>query len=174
MSHFYHCKIRSFQQDASFGQTAMIDYRCVLLFLFFPQLQGALKARCGDCWCAPNEGTTCPTDETGIVDSFNVSTECVLSSFVMTNNPSFLELQTADGKACYPFSGSLGAIDNIPQTQLPACDLPASTNTSVCAYKYSPEDTTCVGRQYEVLTYDSEAEAIADSAVVTHTGGAWK
>lgn len=127
-------------------------------------------ARCGDCWCAPVDGGSCPTDESGIVDSFDTSTQCVLSTFELTNSPSFLELQSSDGQACYPFTETLGVVDNSPQTELPACVVPTATNSSVCAFKYNPDETTCASRQYEVLTYDSEEEAVADSAVVTHTG----
>jgi hypothetical protein len=149
----------------------MMILRVVSLLFLASQVNGALQARCGDCWCAPGEGGTCPTDESGIVDSFDTSTQCVLSTFVLTNKPSFLELQSTDGQACYPFTESLGVLTNSPQTELPACVVPTATNTSVCAFKYNPDNTTCSGRQYEVLTYDSEEEATADSAVVTHTGG---
>lgn len=131
---------------------------------------GQLTARCGDCWCAPGDGNTCPADETGI-DSFDADTYCVLPSFTLTNSPSFLELKSSDGSDCYPFTDSLGSLNNAPQTQLPACVVPSSTATSVCAYKYNPADTTCKGREYEVVTYDSEADAVADGASVTHSGG---
>ena len=148
----------------------MMSLRSVFLLLLASQAHSALMARCGDCWCAPGDGS-CPTDESGIVDSLDTSMQCVLSTFELTNSPSFLELQSADGEACYPFTESLGVLTNNPQTELPACVFPTSTNSSVCAYKYSPDNTTCAGRQYEIATYDSEEEAVGDSAVVTHTGG---
>lgn len=149
----------------------MMIFRSLSFFSLVLTAQAALKARCGDCWCAPGTGGTCPTDETGIVDGFDLTVESVLSTFVLTNSPSFLELQAADGSPCYPFINSVGPLDNIPQTQLPACEAPTSTDTSVCAFKYNPDDTTCANREYEVLTYDSEDAAVADGAAVTHTGG---
>lgn len=141
-----------------------------LILLASSPALAALKDRCGDCWCVPVDEGSCPTDESGIVDSFDTSSQCVLSTFELTDRPSFLELQSSDGQACYPYTESLGVLPNSPQTELPPCVVPVSTNSSVCAYKYNPSNTTCAGRQYQVLTYDSEEEATADSAVVTHTG----
>jgi hypothetical protein len=90
---------------------------------------------------------------------------------VLTNSPSFLDLQSADGSDCYPFPDSVGVLNNAPQTELPPCVVPSSSSTSVCGYKYNPTDTACKGREYEVLTYDSEAAAVADGASVTHGSG---
>lgn len=149
----------------------MFISRFMLLLSLARSANAQLKDRCGDCWCAPGVGNSCPTDETGIVDSFDVSKQIVLSSFVLTNDPSFLELQASDGSPCYPFTDTVGTVMNAPQTELPPCVLPEENETSVCAYKYNPEDTTCVGREYEVLTYESEEDALFDGAVVTHTGG---
>ena len=148
----------------------MFSTRALFLLSLPLAVQGALKARCGNCWCAPGNGT-CPTNETGIVDSFDTATFSVLSTFVLTNDPSFLKLQASDGSACYPFTDTVGVVSNMPQTQLPPCVVPNSSATSVCAYKYNPANTTCADRQYEVMTYDSAAKAAADGAVVTHTSG---
>lgn len=139
-----------------------------------------LMPRCGDCFCVPEGGVevgTCPhTDTTGIVDSLDPTEYCYLDTFVLTNPESdVLQLQTADGDAdCYPFTTSMGVLNRAPQTQLPPCVVPTpTTDTQVCAYKFATEDEdiTCVGRDYQVLTYDTQEEAVADGAVVTHTGG---
>jgi hypothetical protein len=146
----------------------------LLALAALPAAHGQLMDRCGDCWCAPGEGGTCPADETGIVDDFDNDLVCVLSTFVMTNSPDFLELQSASGEDCYPFTESTGVLNNAPQTQLPPCVVPSgssATATSACAYRYNPADTTCKGREYEVMTYDSEAAAVTDGATVTHSGG---
>jgi len=138
--------------------------------------QAALMERCGDCFCSPDSGSTCPTDESGIVDSLDLATNCVLESFVLTNDPDFLKLVSSTGEEeCYPFLTTVGVIEGEIQTELPACVLPAGASTTenstaVCAYKYNDADTTCVGRSYEILNYDSAAAAEADGAYVTHTG----
>jgi hypothetical protein len=99
---------------------------------------------------------------------------------LLHNDEEFLKLQSEDGSAqCYPFAASMGVMERAYQTEWPAClipDAPASA-AAVCAYKYESSDTetdsdsTCVGRKYQVLNYDSAEEATADGAFVTHTGG---
>jgi hypothetical protein len=150
---------------------------CLLLCLCPLTLtQAALTERCGDCFCVPGSNETCPTDETGIVDSLDIATNCVLDSFQLTNDPDFLKLISSDGSGgdCYPFADSVGVLDRARQTELPPCVIPSADATgesAVCAYKYNAADTTCVGREYQVLTYVSAEEATADGAFVTHTGG---
>ena len=162
--------------------SAPMTTSCLFLFLWLLTLtQAALMDRCGDCFCAPDGNTTTCPDETGIVDSLDKSTHCVLESFRLANNifPDFLFLQsTADGggSECYPFAASIGTIESAPQTALPACVIPPdlSETAAVCAYKYNDAETTCTGREYEVLNYDSTEAAIADGAYVTHAGGTCK
>ena len=156
--------------------SAPLTTSCLFLFLLIVTLtQSALMDRCADCFCVPDgNSTTCP-EETGIVDILDTSTHCVLESFKLANSPDFLKLQsTVDGETeCYPFEASIGAIENAPQTSLPSCVIPPDTTdtSTVCAYKYNDADTTCAGREYEVLNYDSAEAALADGAYVTHTGG---
>jgi hypothetical protein len=135
---------------------------------------GELIDRCGDCWCVADGGNgDCPTDETGIVDSLVPTSDyLVMNTFRLTNTPEFLKLQTSDGNAdCYPFTDSLGVKANYPESNFPQCVIPESTDETVCAYKYNADDTVCTGREYEPITYDSEATAVTDEAVVTHKGG---
>jgi hypothetical protein len=143
----------------------------LVLLLSLGVAQSELMDRCGDCWCIyDGESDACPTDTTGIVDSFDNS-NVILGTFQLTNDPDFLKLQTADGLNCYPFADSVGAIDRYPKSNDPQCAKPASTDETVCAYLYDSEVTTCSGRSYQVLTYDSEAAAVEAGAVVTHQGG---
>jgi hypothetical protein len=132
-----------------------------------------LQDRCGDCWCIAGTDGTCPTDTTGISDPIPENYEAYLT-FVLSNpDADFLTLQTADGiSPCYPFADTLGApIDGYPLSNEPQCNIPISTDTTVCAYVYDPASTSCEGRSYEIMTYSDEAEAAASGAVVIHQGG---
>lgn len=134
-----------------------------------------LKGRCGDCWCIAGTDGTCPTNTTGITDSFTEE-DGVYLTFVLSNpDAAFLKLQTADGVSpCYPFADTLGApIDGYPLSSEPQCAFPVSTDTSVCAYVYDPSATSCEGRSYEIATYSDEAEAEAAGAIILHQGGMW-
>lgn len=128
----------------------------------------ALVDRCGDCWCGTDG--TCPTDESGIYDEFDTATLDLMETFVMTNSPDFLLLQSADGGDCYPFADTLGA-QSYSESTTPQCTFTEELDTSVCALKYEMNITECSGRSYEIMTYDTEELATADGAVVTHTGG---
>jgi hypothetical protein len=144
----------------------------VVLLSLVGVAQSELTNQCGDCWCIyDGESDACPTDTTGIVDSFDDS-NVILATFELTNNPDFLKLQTADGQDCYPFADSVGPIDRYPKSNDPQCAMPVSTDETVCAYLYGLEET-CSGRSYQVLTYDSAAAAVEAGAVVTHKEGAF-
>eukprot|EP00934_Nitzschia_sp_Nitz4_P000779 Nitzschia sp. Nitz4//scaffold172_size47551//4330//5428//NITZ4_007137-RA/size47551-augustus-gene-0.37-mRNA-1//1//CDS//3329538738//779//frame0 len=139
------------------------------LLAFAPLISGVeLPARCGDCWCI-NGSEECPGDVAGIVNYFDDATLEVMSEATLTNNPDFLTLQTADGQSCYPFADLMVAA-TYAESQFPQCALNAGVDGSVCGYLYDSEDTDCLGRSYEIHTYESEAAALAAGAVVTHSG----
>lgn len=144
----------------------------LLLVVSSTTTDAELQPRCGDCWCIYNgESDQCPTDQTGIADIFPAETFQIYQTFNLVNaDASYLKLQTADGEECYPFADTLGPLANYPKSNLPLCAMPESTNETVCAFLYE-EGMACQGRNYQVLTYDSAAEAEATGAVVTHQGG---
>jgi hypothetical protein len=139
-----------------------------------------LIPRCGDCWCTfhgDDELDECPSDTTGIADSFSGALS-IYATFEQTND--ILKLKTPDGQEdCYPFANTLGPVEDYPESNLPQCDIPESTDTTVCAYLYEEDDSLtvavveeeCRGRKYQVLTYDSVEAAEAAGAAVTHKGG---
>ena len=143
-----------------------------LLLLLVSLASAELQPRCGDCWCI-NGDDACPTDTTGIADVFPAEDFQVFSTFTLTNpDAPYLKLQAADGGECYPFADTLGPINDYPKSNLPPCVIPTSTDSTVCAYLYE-EGNECQGRNYQIITYDSSAEAEAAGAVVTHSGGAY-
>jgi hypothetical protein len=113
----------------------------------------------------------CPTDQTGILDTFPPDPYQLYESFQLTNSDApYLTLQSADGGDCYPFADTLAPMDGYPGSSLPQCVLPENTaNSTVCAFLYEP-DTECQNRKYQVLTYDSPEAAELAGAVVTHVG----
>eukprot|EP00536_Pseudo-nitzschia_multiseries_P009021 jgi/Psemu1/257765/estExt_Genewise1Plus.C_2440035 len=126
--------------------------------------------RCGDCWCiTEGEDATCPTDTTGIVDSFS-EVDQIFSTFEATNEPVFLKLQDSAGGDCFPFKDSLGVVPNLPQSNLPQCIRPDETDTAVCAYVYDTSSTTCDGRKYSVQNFASANDAMASNAHIVHKG----
>jgi hypothetical protein len=143
----------------------------VLVLLVSPSSVAELEPRCGDCWCIfDGELDDCPSDTTGIADSFPSQFE-LYTTFEITNaDADYLQLQTDDGEECYPFASTLGPVAGYPNSNLPQCAIPESSDSTVCAYLFEP-DTPCEGRKYEILTYESVAAAEAAGAVVTHTGG---
>ena len=131
-----------------------------------------LMGRCGDCWCIyDGEEASCPTDTTGVVESFNGDSS-FYNTFQLTNpDASFLKLETADGEECYPFSGSVDPITNYDLSNLPQCAKPTTTDDGVCAYLYEANTTTCNERNYEIVTFPSETAAMEAGAAIQHKGG---
>ena len=104
---------------------------------------------CGNCWCIPDENGTasCPTDwipqmtfEQEIIDAYLN----MLPSSVYT-------------LGCNPYY-------DITCSTSPPQDL-LNVSSSVCAYKYN---LNC--NQYSMVTYESEAKAADDGAIITHAG----
>lgn len=54
----------------------------------------------------------------------------------------------------------------------PMCQLSPAQSGNVCAYKFvGPKGEICTGREYELLSYEDDAAAEADGAVVMHRNG---
>ena len=132
-----------------------------------------LQPRCGDCWCIyDGELSECPTEQSGIADTFPASQFQIYESFQLTNPEApYLRLLTADGEECYPFADTLGPLENYPKSNLPQCAYPESTNETVCAFLFEAGGTECQSRKYQLVTYDTAAQAEAEGAVVTHQQG---
>lgn len=149
------------------------NFRTILFLGIAQAALSQLKPRCGDCWCIfDGESDECPSNQTGIADTFPAAEYQIYETFTLTNPAaSYLQLRTADRGECYPFADTLGPLEGYPKSNLPMCAIPESTSDTVCAYLYE-EETGCANRNYQVLTYDSAAEAEAAGAAVTHMGGA--
>lgn len=129
-----------------------------------------LKPRCGDCWCIYyGEFNECPNG-TGISDTFPESYSIYKSFELMNPEAPYLSLRTPEGEECSPFAYTLGPLNGYPQSYYPQCTIPQQTFDTVCAYKFE-NGTQCLGRKYEILTYDSAQAAQDDGAIVTHRGG---
>lgn len=128
--------------------------------------------RCGDCWCItdPSDGNTCPTDTTGITDTFSTTDE-LYATFVLTNDPGFLKLQSASGGPCYPFAASMGPIANYPESNAEQCVYPEETDETVCGYVYDNSSPTCEGRKYRIQNFESTNDAMMSNASLLHLGG---
>jgi hypothetical protein len=146
----------------------------IVLVLLAASAADELKPRCGDdCWCIfYGEANECP-DGTGISDTFPESFSVYDTFQLMNPDASYLHLWTSDGEECYPFANTLGPLNGYPKSNLPQCAIPPQTFDTVCAYKFE-DGTDCSGRNYEILTYDSEQLAQDDGAIVTHSGGMYK
>ena len=125
--------------------------------------------RCGDCWCSTDGVGTCPTDTTGITDSFSAADE-IYSTFQLTKEPAFLKLQSASGGACYPFKDSVGAIDGYAESAEDQCVSPDVDDDMACGYVYDSSSTTCEGRKYEIQNFASANDAMAANAAIVHQG----
>lgn len=127
--------------------------------------------RCGDCWCIPEDGNTCPTDTVGISDSFT-KTDALFFDFELTNDPDFLKLQSSSGGPCYPFAEAFGnvAFDNYDESAAEQCVSPDSDDEMVCAYVYDSSSTTCEGRKYKIQNFPSMNDAISSNAAILHQG----
>mmetsp|Transcript_7875 Transcript_7875/g.16230 ORF Transcript_7875/g.16230 Transcript_7875/m.16230 type:complete len:361 (-) Transcript_7875:1366-2448(-) len=128
--------------------------------------------RCGDCWCIKSDPDgTCPTDTTGITDSFT-ETDKLYSTFELTNSPPFLTLRSESGGPCFPFSDTFGgeAIANYPESGDPQCFAPDDGTSTVCGYVYDPSSTTCEGRKYIIQNFDSTNDAMMANAAIVHEG----
>src|SRR6478672_6530250 len=83
-----------------------------------------LTAICGDCWCIPEGGTdsgTCPSDTSGIYQSFPDSYPTLYKTFVETSTP--ITLQTSGGSSsCFPFADAIGAL-SYDESTAPQCVL---------------------------------------------------
>ena len=151
--------------------TRLVVLHTLLLALAQIAVIKSLPARCGSCWCIyEGESATCPSPPDGIVDSFDDNAMKFYSTFQLTNSPDFLKLQTSTGQPCYPFANTVGPLSRYPNSNLPQCAEPVSTNETVCAYLYE-NNTSCSGRKYQIVTYASATAAQAAGAIVTHKGG---
>ena len=134
----------------------------------------SLIPRCGDCWCItdPADGNTCPTNTVGITDSFT-TTDLLYSTFELTNDPSFLKLQSASGGPCFPFADTFNGqgIDNYAESNREQCIENNEGPETVCAYTYDASSTTCKGRKYKVSNFPSTEDAIGANAAILHEGG---
>lgn len=129
-----------------------------------------LTPRCGDCWCIHDGiSETCPTNTTGINDSFPATNE-VYSTFQETNE--VIKLLSPDGEECFPFANTLGFVEGFPESDRPQCHIPESTDETVCSYLYeSGPVQSCNGRNYQIITYDSLEASNQAGANVVHKGG---
>lgn len=124
--------------------------------------------RCGDCWCI-TEDDTCPTDTTGISDTFTATDE-LYATFELTKDPAFLKLQDANGADCYPFKDSVGAVDRYDESNKEQCVVPDKSDGAVCAYVYDSSSTTCEGRKYSIQNFASGNDAMGSNAHIVHEG----
>lgn len=130
--------------------------------------------RCGDCWCIPKGGTdqgTCPSFSPGIYESIPASWAISYQSFQLDTAKSEQPvLEDANGNTdCYPFAGTASNITGYAESKNPPCVKPTKTSDSnVCAYRY--ETKQCKGRTYNMNTYNSSEQALAEGAHVVHSG----
>jgi len=146
----------------------------IALALFVSPASGANfldTPRCGDCWCIPEDGNTCPTDTVGISDSFD-KTDALFATFELTNDPDFLKLRSSSGGACYPFAEAFGNVpfDNYDESGAEQCVSPESDDEMVCAYVYDSPSITCEGRKYRIQNFPSMNDAISSNAAILHQG----
>ena len=125
--------------------------------------------RCGDCWCIPDDGATCPTDTTGIADSFS-ETDQNFSTFVLKKRPGFLKLQSYAGGDCFPFKDSLGVIDDYLESDQDQCVYPEEDDKTVCGYVYDTTSTMCKGRKYSIQNFAGANDAMGSNAHIVHKG----
>jgi len=128
--------------------------------------------RCGDCWCITDtdDGTgSCPTNTTGITDSFSPTDE-LYATFQLTNEPDFLKLQSASGGSCFPFKDSMDTIPSYTEAESDQCVTPDDDDSMVCGYVYDSSSTTCEGRNYEIQTFPTAGDATIASAAIVHQG----
>mmetsp|Transcript_21609 Transcript_21609/g.31756 ORF Transcript_21609/g.31756 Transcript_21609/m.31756 type:complete len:331 (+) Transcript_21609:31-1023(+) len=116
---------------------------------------------CGECWCIPDEGDSCPAFGNGITNKLDQGVVEILNSFALKNE---FELKSADGGPCNPVPAN-GIV-------LPECvgpDIPSGPYVS-CAMKFTGEG--CCGREYELVNYVSDDPDISqvnnESFVITH------
>jgi hypothetical protein len=163
------------------------------VFLFFALLfallathgadsQSSLEPRCDNCWCIPGESeeseSTCPTDTSGIWQSFPAAWIASYKSFQLTSPARTLQAEDgSSGSSCYPFAGSVDlALVTYAESQVSPCVMPDATTVSsssaaVCAFVSI--DPSCSGRQYTVQDFESADAAAASSngtAQVIHSG----
>jgi len=127
--------------------------------------------RCGDCWCITDasDGNTCPTQTTGITDTFS-ETDKLYSTFELSNDPDFLKLQSASGGSCYPFAETMGPIANYPESNAEQCVSPEEDDETVCAYIYDNSSPTCEGRKYSIQNFEGTNDAMMSNAAILHKG----
>ncbi|GKY96833.1 hypothetical protein MPSEU_000642500 [Mayamaea pseudoterrestris] len=168
--------ISSFLLVAALWLTASINH-----VMASRQLQdNTLNPVCDSCWCVPDGGTdsgTCPSDTSGIYQSFPDSYPTLYTTFVETSAP--ITLQTSDGSSdCFPFADAIGALSyeesTLPQCVLSTAGSSASSDNAVCAYKFASaasDSSDCPNRQYELVTYASIDAVSADAnAMMIHSG----
>jgi hypothetical protein len=126
---------------------------------------------CDDCWCVPdNNGQGgCPALYPGLRQSFPDEWITALQSFVRAqDNPALL----LEPEGCYPFQDAVNDLpaNLYPQSTGVQCTKPAVTPTAVCAFQFDTSETTCQGRTYRAITYESSEAAVTDGAAVVHLG----
>ena len=128
------------------------------------------------CWCIPDEGTEgCCPDPKGRPISYGWQVADAFKTHVETSDPILLH-----PTGCDPFNDVYASNTYSPNfMQGPGkingtCDKfeGADNPDAVCAFLYDVDDEECGPqfRNYELKTYGSFEEAIADGAVVTHYG----
>jgi hypothetical protein len=86
-----------------------------------------------------------------------------------------IHLEAQGGGECSPFFDI--AADDFPDTfpegKAPQCVMVPEQTGNVCAYKYPAEGDggSCRGRDYEMISYESEEAAEADGAHLIHRNG---
>lgn len=147
-----------------------------------------LQPRCGDsCWCVPWGGIDeggCPNSTTaGVRQDFPSEWSVILQSFRVKQSstmPNLDSMQNCDPN-CYPFADVMGDAGEemlYAAAKHPQCMRFVSSPDTVCAYQYNnalattsdTTTTTCMNREYEMITYESKQEAKLDNAVVIHKG----
>ena len=130
--------------------------------------------KCGDCYCAPQEGETCPV-EFSTAGQF-VYTDETISKF-RNLQPSFTyDIEpTEDGKDCDPYKQD----DESKCVISPS--IPPIHDGQVCAFKYHYDDPEVFDSRkrkdleicpdsYSPITYDNRTEAEKDGSFITHEG----
>jgi hypothetical protein len=138
-----------------------------ILFISLLTTVAAFDPRCGDCWCVPSDfatDNTCPAF-VGVYQEFPDSYPTLYESFQLTAGAMTLPTD------CFPFADSVGPIANYAESNNPRCTLNNYNESTVCAYLYDETESTCQGRSYQLVTYDTKADAEAAGAAMVHSSG---
>ena len=128
----------------------------VLMILAFDAAAlNATYPTCGRCWCVPdNNGLDpCPTDWIP-QSTFN---QDIITIYIQQKPKSIFTLN------CNPYEES--------ECLTAPAQILLNDETTVCAFKYEPfDDGSSSCQLYSMVTYQSEDDAIADNATITHSG----